>query len=276
MGACVGCVDGGDCASGLCTDQICEASVGLVNPGGVRQWADGTFAPTCLAYRQPANPHVYAGSTGDGLYRLTGSVDVYCDMTTDGGGWTFLSHFRHPTTENAPPDLDNRDYAYFMMARSDVTRGLPQYLADPNSSGTWSDWRVLANTTWPIEFVMLLDIPSFSSGWENYDRKVIYRVKTRNIMPNYGTSQDLATGDNLWYKFTPGAGWTDVGSSSGSSFYYWYPLTSTNAYLSLMHEGNYRYVNNSTPTNNQYICYFGSGMPSGDNTWYHSVHMLVR
>lgn len=59
---------------------------------GARRWSDGTYAASCLDYRQPEPGKLYAGATGDGVYRIdpTGSAphDVHCDMSTDGGGWT--------------------------------------------------------------------------------------------------------------------------------------------------------------------------------------------
>jgi hypothetical protein len=60
---------------------------------GYRAYADGTYASTCNAYRNPSAPHYYQGATGDGIYRITpggASYDVYCDMTTNGGGYTVI------------------------------------------------------------------------------------------------------------------------------------------------------------------------------------------
>lgn len=40
-----------------------------------------------------ANPVLYAGDTGDGIYRIAlggSATDVYCNMSSDGGGWTLL------------------------------------------------------------------------------------------------------------------------------------------------------------------------------------------
>ena len=62
---------------------------------GYRMWDNGSYARSADEYRYPRVPYVYEGDTGDGVYRIdpdgiNGPIepyDVYCDMTTDGGGW---------------------------------------------------------------------------------------------------------------------------------------------------------------------------------------------
>jgi len=198
-------------------------------------------------------------------------------MTTDGGGWTFVGRYKDGASDS-PAGWHGDEYIFFMRARSDAFYGKDVNLANPNSVGAWTDWRVLASIGWPIEYVIIEDMANFSPGWEEHQRKVIYRVKNRNIMPNWGTGQDLTSGDNLWYKFYPYNNWTDVGSSSASGFYYWYPYSSGNAYLALFHCDQYATcgVGDRVNRNYNWFNYYGTGMPGGNNSWGHTSHMLVR
>ena len=164
-----------------------------------------------------------------------------------------------------------------MKARQNATFGRREYLADPDSDGALTDFRPLEHISWPIEYAIVLDQGvAYQPQWDNRSQKVIYRVKNRNIMPNYGTQQNLTAGDNLLYKFNPNDNWTDVGSSSRSGHYYWYPYSSGNAYLSLFHVSNYSYIDGRAGTDYHYSNYYGSGMPGGNNSWHHGSRMLFR
>ncbi|KVP39664.1 hypothetical protein WJ87_05635 [Burkholderia ubonensis] len=61
--------------------------------GGYRTWSDGTLATSCQGYLTPSAPYVYAGATGDGVYRVNMGgtpTDVFCNQTLNGGGWALL------------------------------------------------------------------------------------------------------------------------------------------------------------------------------------------
>jgi hypothetical protein len=83
---------------------------------GVRRWIDGSSASSCEEYRRPGPSGSYTGDVGSGLYNInpggTGAFDVYCDMTTDNGGWTLL--FNLASNEGARRDYN--DTAFWTAA----------------------------------------------------------------------------------------------------------------------------------------------------------------
>lgn len=69
----------------------------IVSNGSGKKWSDGTYATSCRMYRLPTGNYIYSGLTGDGIYTIdpdgawaTAPFDIYCDMTSDGWGWTLV------------------------------------------------------------------------------------------------------------------------------------------------------------------------------------------
>lgn len=69
-------------------------NINIILKDGIRQFEDGYVPTSANWYLNPTRPgYQYAGDIGSGLYKIRIAeqiVDVFCDMSTDGGGWMYV------------------------------------------------------------------------------------------------------------------------------------------------------------------------------------------
>lgn len=90
------------------TNTLDKSKMRVKNFGSYRGWGDGTYAASARDYLKPRGGYEYRGDIGSGIYRIdpdgrSGPIepfDVYCDMDTDGGGWTVVKVNFVPDTEH--------------------------------------------------------------------------------------------------------------------------------------------------------------------------------
>lgn len=220
------CSKASDCKSGLCDGLHCRIPQSCLEGKSVGWTADGVYR---------IDP--------DGLVGANAPFDVFCDQTTDGGGWTFFAHV-------------NDDYGGGQLFQSVV--GV--YRADRGDDGTtYSVAGLLLPFIAAKEKLVLLDSPNPS---------IAAAAKKLVVFEHSPTSGGFLKGpipcaDLSGFRFRRSASGPSIdGVVAGCDAIYWYPRT-TEGFLTL-------FV--SAPNRGQF---WGAGM-GGDESWNHDGYWFAR
>ncbi len=152
------------CSSGFSlVGSVCKRNI--VAYDGGKRWSDETYAISCNEYKNPTGNYTYAGVTWDGIYWVkpdsNAAFKVYCDMTTDGWGWTIITNsFANVAWDTTTKPFDVNWTTVTTLWVWDITNMSNNFHISMNR------YLALANISKPVQYVMYGKGGKSSDPWQ--------------------------------------------------------------------------------------------------------------